>query len=343
MYRDLYTWLASTTGMTARRIGDLMRRLFARRLALREELTALAFSAPEVLEEEELTAQHVVSAQLGAHCEYCGAVLANEAALGSHLEGCAQHAWWQRNFGGARGVEGAGDAADLRRLFARTTVDQTPESMWQRIRRRVTPQKRDPLVVRLEGIQQRLGAVRDVVAARAADRAMAAFWGIVAEISEKSPTASSLLARIKPALLRCANVLVGITLEIEADAAYLASSSDRELQEQIDALARRLSAATSQAVAREIERNIRQKRALVAERGRVAQLRELLLLRLESIVGAIELTHAKILQIGASPVAAQTEATTQITVFVDALLREVEQLGAAIHEVDEVAPPHPYR
>jgi tRNA A-37 threonylcarbamoyl transferase component Bud32 len=335
MYAELYGFLVSAPGgMTTRVIGDLLRRVFARRYALREEMTALAFGAPDILEEEELTLD-LAPARREVRCEFCGAEVTDEATLQSHLKGCAQHAWWEHNFGGPRGVEGAGDAVVLRQRYSQAGSATTTEGLWQRIRRRLRPEKREPLVVRLEGIQSRLAVVRDPQGARLADQAMTTLWGMVAEICDKSAATSDLLGRIKPSLLRCADVLLGVTLEIEANAAHLAATSDRELREQIDALLARAERTTSPAVAREVERGVRNKRALLVERARVAQLREVLVLRLESIVDAIGLTQAKVLQIASSPAMAEMQADTQITVFLDSLLLEVEELGASIREANE--------
>jgi len=349
MYRDLYACLVrSRAGMSARALGELMRRAFARRYAMREELVALAFAAPDVLEEEELTAELVPSAlEAALRCEYCGAGQPSDAALAAHVASCGQRAWWERNFGGNRRLAGAGNADDLRRQsliavgsgelrrqgLAGASVPP-PEGLWQRLRKRLRPEKRDPLLVRLDGISSRLQSVRDHAASRVAERGMATLWAMVEEVG----TRTELLGRLKPRLLRCGNALLGVALEIDANSAFLAGVGDRELADQVTALERRLGAVSSPGVARELERAVRHKRALQAERGRLSARSDLLLVRLESMVDAIDLTRSRVLQIVSSPASAEVQADTQITVFLDSLLIEVEQLAQAAQEAESVMP-----
>jgi hypothetical protein len=137
-------------------------------------------------------------------------------------------------------------------------------------------------------------------------------------------------------VLTCAEVVLGVTLEIEANATFLATANqDRDLEQQIENLERRVEGA-DRAIQRELDRTIRHKRALLAERRRLAKRNELLLLRLESMVDAIELTLGKILQITASPaLLVELEANTQITVFLDSMLVEVKRLGQSLKEADQ--------
>lgn len=340
MYRDVYGALvASRVHVTTRTLGEMIRRVFSRRYALREELRALAFTAPEVLEEEEqMGASLGASADTapgrdapGGRCEYCGVGLASPRALEAHLAECGQRLWWERNFAVNRGLEGAADASHLRRRAAQEPA--RPEGLWSRLRQGLRRRPRDPLAERLRSIESRLGTVRDLQASRLADRAMTALWAMVGEIADHGPVGSELLAELKPRLLGCANIVLAMTIEIEANAEFLATESDRELQRQIELLRSRGAGAGSPAVAQEIERNLRSKRALLAERERLRETNELLVLRMESAADAIELTQAKVLQIAASPAMRDMEANTQITVFLDSLLSEVEILRQSVKEV----------
>ena len=341
MYRDLYQILASSGGMTTRAIGDLMRRLFASRYALREELISLAFSAPDVLEEEELALDLAGPLAAAHRCDYCGGSSASEVELRTHQESCPQRQWWEYNFGSSRQLEGIGDihAHPVQTAPAPTgppvPVKAPPVGLWQRMRHRLSSIKKDPLVVRLKAIEARLQTVRQYQAGQLTEKAMSAIWGMVGEITEKKES-DNLLGRLKPQLLRCANILLGIALEIEGNATFLASASDRTLLEQIAVMEARTRTTSSAEMIHEMETTIRRKRGLLAERARLTERNELLLLRLESIADAVELTYGKVLEIAASAVAAQVEATTQITVFLDSLLLEVEELAASIREADRM-------
>ena len=340
MYRDLYQILVTSGGMTARAIGDLMRRVFASRYALREELVALAFSAPEVLEEEELALDLAGPLATAHRCDYCGNSLATEVELRSHQQSCSQRQWWEHNFGGSQQMAGIGDihnhpvqTALSPMTAAPDPVQARPAGLWQRMRHRLSAIKKDPLVVRLKAIEARLQTIRQYQAGQLSEKAMSAIWGMVTEVTEKKST-DNLLGRLKPQLLRCANILLGIALEIEGNATFLASASDRTLLEQIAVMEARIDITGSAEMIQEMESTIRRKRGLLAERARLTERNELLLLRLESITDAVDLTFGKVLEIGASPVVAQVEATTQITVFLDSLLLEVEELAASIREAD---------
>ncbi len=342
MYRDLYQVLVSSSGgMTARAIGELMRRLFASRYALREELVALAFSAPDVLEEEELALDLAGPVAAAFRCDYCGASLPNEAELQAHQQNCAQRQWWEHNFGGSRQLAGIGDVhthpvqAAPQPTTPPALARAKPAGLWQRMRHRLSSIKEDPLVVRLKAIEARLHTVRQYQASQLTEKAMSAIWGMVTEITEKKPS-DNLLGRLKPQLLRCANILLGISLEIEGNAAFLASASDRTLLEQIAVMEARMRTTASAEMIQEMESTIRRKRGLLAERARLTERNELLLLRLESMTDAVDLTYGKVLEIAASPVVAQVEATTQITVFLDSLLFEVEELAASVREAERV-------
>ena len=335
MYRELYNILVSSSGMTTRAIGDLMKRVFARRYPLREELMSLAFSAPDVLEEEELALDLAGPAAAANRCDYCGSAMASEAELQIHQEGCAQRLWWQQNFGGDRQASGVGEL-HRDRIAQATETPGRPAGLWQRMRHRLSSYSRDPLVVRLKSIEARLQGVRHYRASQLSEQALAAIWGMVSEITENKTSSENLLSRLKPQLLRCANILLGISLEIEGNATFLASSSDRTLLEQIAVLESRMRVTSSAVMLQEMESTIRRKRGLLAERQRLSERNELLLLRLESMVDAVDLTHGKVLEIAASPVMAQVEATTQITVFLDSLLLEVEGLAASVREADSV-------
>ena len=335
MYRDLYGFLASSRGMTTRAIGDLMRRLFAQRYALREEMLSLAFSAPKVLEEEEISVETTASLTGVHRCDYCGKEFTSEAGLQTHLQSCPQRQWWEKNFGGHRQIEGIGDVSLMRKHLVPKEQEQR-KGIWQRFRSRLgnkTP--KDPLVLRLRNIEERFDTVRDLKASQLADRSMTALWGMIGEIREKNPQADDLLADLKPKLVHCANLMLGITLELEGNAAYLVTCSDFQVQTELENLMVRLDAARSKEMAEEIESTIRRKRGLIAERQRLAHRNELLLLRLESMVDAVELTYTKVLQIAASPAIAHAEATTQITVFLDSMLIEVEQLVQSVREMED--------
>ena len=338
LYRDLYNYLISAPrGTNTRAVGELTRRAFAQRYALREELLSLAFTAPDVLEEEELALDLADPMASAYRCDYCGAQQPDKAQLDQHINSCPQRKWWVQNFGGSRQLAGLGDSSRQRPAAAPPAVTAPPPGgLWQRLRQRLSPHKRDPLVVRLQGIEARLQTVRHYVASALADRAMVSMWGMVAEIGENKPAAERLLGRLKPRLVRCAAILLGVALEVENNAAFLATQSDRAVKEQVATLEARLQQTTAVELQRELEATIRRTRGLVAERERLAQRNELLLLRLESMVAAIEVTQGKVLEITASAVVAELEATTQITVFFDSLLLEVEQLAASVREVERV-------
>jgi serine/threonine-protein kinase len=337
LYRQLYDLLAAAPGgMTARAISDRMRRVFAQRYALREQMLSLAFAAPDVLEEEELTLE--LAEPGSAHrCEFCAKVLGSDAALQEHVVSCSQRQWWEHNFGTSQQDDGVGDIQAVRQHAAEREPELEVRGLWSRLRERLSrAPKKDPLVLRLERIQARLDSVRHYRAEQLSDRAMVALWRMVELINDKSPDANSLLGRLKPRLVRCANLLLGVTLELEANADYLSSTSDSALKDEIGALVRRLEAAPAGELTRELELNIRRKRGLQAERQRLVDRNKLLLLRLESMVAAVELTHGKVLRISNSPVVADSQATTQITVFLDSLLLEVEQLARSVQETEGV-------
>ncbi len=344
MYRDLYKVLASSGGMTTRAIGDQMRRLFASRYAMREQLVSLAFSAPEVLEEEELALDLDLAGPLGSthRCDYCGASLPTDVELRSHQQTCPQRQWWEHNFGQSQQLAGVGDihahpvhtAPPAPSTPAQVRArEEKPVGLWQRMRHRLGTVKKDPLVVRLKAIEARMQTVRHYHAEQLTEKGMSAIWGMVTEITEKKAS-DNLLGRLKPQLLRCANILLSLALEIEGNETFLASSSDRTLTEQIAVLEARMRTTQSAEMSQEMESTIRRKRGLLAERKRLSERNELLLLRLESITDAVDLTFGKVLEIAASPVVAQVEATTQITVFLDSLLLEVEELAASVREAE---------
>ena len=79
---------------------------------------------------------------------------------------------------------------------------------------------------------------------------------------------------------------------------------------------------------------------MLSERERMVRRDEILRLRMESVVDAIQLTHAKILQIAASNLLAEPEAQRQIGVFLDGLVREVEIVAESVRAVEEIVPPN---
>ncbi|MCC6749962.1 MAG: serine/threonine protein kinase [Deltaproteobacteria bacterium] len=327
--------------MSARAIGDLMRRTLARRYAIREELRALAFAAPEVLEDEDLEATLIGMPQPPlARCEYCGAGFGSPELVLAHVDGCEQRAWWERNVAALRPAREAGDPEDLRQRFpAPGEQHHVREGLWQRLRRRLGSERRAPIVVRLETVNARLGRVHDHVASQLAARAMAALLSMVAEISEARINAAPLLERLKPKLMGCANVALRVTLEAETGAAFLSYTTDRDLAGEVSALEKRLARAGSEKLRGELGQEVQRKRALTAERERVAVRRERLLSLLEFVVDAVELTHAKVLEVVASPAMGESQADTQISVFLESLLRDVELEGAALHEADAALDP----
>ncbi|MCA9665926.1 MAG: serine/threonine protein kinase [Myxococcales bacterium] len=334
MYRDIYQQLHAIGGMTTAAVGELMRRVFARRFAVREELRALAFAAPDVLEEEELTLD-TGDYGSGIRCEYCGELAPSDGALEVHHEVCGQRRWWLHNFGGHGAIEAAGDAAVLRARMKRQDEESKDKGgLWQRIKDKLSRDTRDPLVVRLETITKRVDRVRDPRASEGARRAMNALWAIIGEIDAKRGPAAHLLDRLKPALVRCANALMTLVLEIESNANYVGGTTPLEIDGQIDLLRRRAGAATDSQVRRTIQRNIERKEQLKREHQRLSRLAELLLLRLDSMGDAMELCYGKVLQLVSSPAWGDDPATTQVTVFVDTLLIEVEELGSSVRDLE---------
>jgi len=328
MYRDIHGYLADVQSqLNAGAVGELMRRIFAPRYAMREELRALAFGAPDVLEEEELTLEQRIAP--AARCDYCGAELASQEALAQHREQCGQRRWWERNFGQA------GRAPAPATPTRPVPPPPRPGSWLSRLKDRLTGARRDPLTVRLRSIEARLGSVRDHQTSELAWRGMSALWRLVEDLpAGKARRSTDLLARLKPRILRCANALLATALEIEAGAAYLAATGTRDLRSEVDILQRRLEGQLPPDVRHELERNLAGKRALVDERERVAARVEAQTLRLESMVDAFELTLGKVLQITSSPLEGRTEADTQITVFLDSLVLEIDRLARALREVE---------
>jgi len=331
MYRDLYLFLTTTqSAITTRSLGQMLRRIFAPRYAMREELQALAFAAPDVLEEEELTLEERPDL-LTARCDFCGEAAASEQELAQHMAQCGQRRWWEHNFG-----QMAPAAASA---LVRPAIDEPQRVGWLgRLKQRIVSirGKKDPLLVRLRGIEARLESVRDHQTQELSARGMTALFGLVAELQQgKSEHSATLLGRLKPRILRCANTLLATSLEIEANAAYLASTGTRDLRGEADLLQRRLqSTSLSDEVRHELERNLRGKRALIDERERVAGAIEVRVLRLESMVDVLELTVGKVLQIVGSPLDGRAEAITQITVFLDSLVLELDRLAQAMRELD---------
>jgi serine/threonine protein kinase len=339
MYNDLQDYLSSTgTGMTGQGLGELLRRLFARRYAMREELRALAFSAPDVLEEEELTLNE--PAPGGFRCEYCGDTHPSEEQLRRHEADCGQRRWWERNFGHLAGQPVAATTAPP--SAPASVREERPGGWLSRLRDRLVGRRQDPLIIRLRSIEARLGSVRDHQTSELSWRGMTALWRLVSaleddgksKVSRDGRGSGGLLGQLKPRILRCANTLLATALELEANAAFLASSGARDLKAEVDALERRAAAAGGD-VRQQIERNLQAKHGLMRERERVARLLEMGILRLESMVDKLELTLGRVLQIVSSPAQGVAEADTQITVFIDSLVLELDRLGRALKEVND--------
>jgi len=129
-----------------------------------------------------------------------------------------------------------------------------------------------------------------------------------------------------------------VTVKLLLILVFIGFSAARQLsmaaEGQIDLLRRRAGAATDPEVRRTIERNIERKRQLVREHRRLSRLSELLLLRLDNMGDAIELCYGKVLQLTSSPAWGTDPATTQVTVFVDALLVKVEELGSSVRDLE---------
>jgi hypothetical protein len=323
-----------------RRVGDLLRRVFARRFAAREEVRLLAFAAPEALEEEALTTAAPEGAAAPApaapRCEFCGTDQADAAALAAHHDACGQRRWWLRNFGPERQVElGAGAPVDVgiapglaAALPARAGA--APRAgLWDAL----TGRDRDPLVARIAAVEARLATVRDPRARALAEGGVGALWGMAAAIAEGGP-AGGLLPRIRPELIGCANAILAVALEVEAHAAYLAHASARELAAQLEALRARAARTTRPELREELDEMVRTKSALLAERDRLAEATELLLLRLESMTDRVRATHAKVLRLAATPMVAEPEGRTQVAVFFDTLAREVGLMADSVAEVE---------
>jgi serine/threonine protein kinase len=332
MYNDLNDYLSSTgTAMTGGDLGELLRRLFARRYAMREELRALAFSAPDVLEEEELTLTE--PAPGGFRCEYCGDTHPGEEQLRRHEQDCGQRRWWERNFGHLASQPVSATTSAPRPRPA--TDEEKPAGWLSRLKARLVGRKKDPLIIRLRSIEARLGSVRDHQTSELSWRGMTALWRLVSALEgDGKDKTGGLLGQLKPRILRCANTLLATALELEANAAFLASSGARDLKAEVDALERR-AAGSAEEVRQQLERNLHAKRALIRERERVARLLEMGILRLESMVDKLELTLGRVLQIVSSPAQGVAEADTQITVFVDSLVLELDRLGRALKEVND--------
>jgi hypothetical protein len=340
MYRDLYGFLvAAARPATARLNGDLMRRVFAQRCALREELQHLAFTAPDVLEEEELDGAGSANAE-PVRCEFCGQLFEAEASLAAHAPDCSQRRWWMRNFGPERQAELIGASSSVSSslqeappAFAATPLPAPPGGWWSAVRERLLGRPQDPLVVRLESVEARLSGVREPRARVIAERALSTIWAVVAVLEEQRAV-GDLLTGIRPKLVGCANAVVTVALEIEANMAYLARAGGRELTTHIEALRRRIAGATSPELQRELEAIVRGKQALLGELEQVANATELLLLRLEAMADRVQVTYGKVLRIAGSPAFDDPEAHTQIAVFFDGLLREVGLMAESVKELE---------
>ncbi len=139
---------------------------------------------------------------------------------------------------------------------------------------------------------------------------------------------------LKSKLLSCGNALLAVALEIESSGSYLTSTSDQELEHQIRTLELRMRPSQERAIQAELKRSVEHKQSLLAERRQLAESIEVLRLRLDSIVDAIDLTHGKVLQLAASPAFSDEQATTQVAVYVDALIAEVAHVGQTVSELE---------
>jgi serine/threonine protein kinase len=345
MYADIYRELATAhSTMTARSLGELMRRTFARRFALRESVRDLAFSAPEVLQQEELALAEPAP-QL-YRCEFCGATKTSRSELDEHMRSCSQKQWWEHNFSD---YAPAGDATMLRdqprssgarrrgsalgRQAGSASAARAQGSLWARLTGRF--KQANALRARLTAVEERLSIIREPLTASRARQAIDALWLMADEIAVQSNEAelAGLLNRLKPRLSRCADMLLSLCLTLEAIAEYRAASSSRNLAAEIQQLQRRREGA-SPAVAAEIERLLSAKRSLRDEQHAARERFELLMLRLEGMLDAVEVTKGKVLRLTRSAALGETRGQTQLWVFFDSLVLELDRLGESLEELD---------
>lgn len=329
LYAALYEQLSRSGGMTSAALGELLRRTFPRRYALREELRSLAFRAPEVLQEEELELELAV-VNPGHRCEHCGHVAQSAAGLAEHSQGCSQRKWWEHNFGN---YDAAGDARATREAIAAT--NQPRAGLWQRLKSRLGSPRQDPLTARLQSAEARLAGLRDRRTADLTRQGMVVLWQLVGEIARDGERPSGLLARIKPRITRCADALLTLALEADATAGYRAALARFDTNAELEALEERHRQASSAELREALGRTLTRKRALASEQRAIADKQQLLSLRLEAMVDVLGVTLAKVARITAHTAVADGQADTQITVFIDSLVLELGRLGDSLRELDE--------
>ena len=345
LYRDIYHLLtAGPPSMTTQTLGEIMRRVFGRRYALREELRALAFQAPEVLEEEELTLA-ASDAEAATHrCEHCGHKALTAQALDEHVRTCPQRRWWEHNFGGSQTNRSAGDAEILRHPLREDpgtpseTRNGAGRSLWSRLRERIGAKRIDPIVARLNAIEARLAGIHDRRTAELARRGTATLWQLVHEVTKEdneSPGREGLLGRLKPRLTRCGDALLAMALELESTQAYRATMARLDLPGEVTRLEYRQSQEVDAALNKAITQTLHRKRALADELREVSKQQEILELRLEAMVDALGVTLGKVARITASSAFGDARADTQITVFLDSLVLHLDRLGDSLQEIDD--------
>jgi|GEM_PF-5598646 hypothetical protein len=335
MYRDIYAALGHFSGMPSKRkIGDLMRSALAHRFARREEILSLAFSAPQLLPEEDLALDHVGPLVSAHRCEYCAMERPSAESLAAHLEQCSSYRWWKHNFAGD--IQ-SGDVALVRKLSQENRLQREANevSIWTRIkdRFRATPQA-DPMTLRLQTLASQIAGIRDAKTDALATRSLEAIWVMVDEISNQTEGPILVLAQLKPNLIKCADQVCDLALAIEAKSAYLASLSQRQIQSELDALRNRFQSESSQLVKRELHHLVERKELLLVEERAIREKLEVLRLRLEAMTDSVETTRGKILQLTSGATLRQEEARSLVAVFLDSLATEVSVLSAAINEVE---------